>query len=157
MHALRLASEPPALCSIGTTNYGNDPNRPCLLPLQQSSEAFLHRMFEWIIRRSSPARWGNEHVRNLRRQGSGSADELCAISTIDTTGRSVACGQGRFTRDPPRNLRGAGVVEIPRLQESYSATSERFEHHGGGPHEPNAARTRGASKLSSAGKSYWHK
>jgi L-fucose isomerase-like protein len=53
------------------------------------------------------------------------------FSTDDRTGRIRGyVGGGRFTNDPLTTFGGAGVVEIPRLQELLRFICEQgFEHH----------------------------
>ncbi len=53
------------------------------------------------------------------------------FSTDDTAGRMRGyVGEGRFTDDPLETFGGAGVVEIPRLQDLLHYICENgFEHH----------------------------
>lgn len=53
------------------------------------------------------------------------------FSTHDSSGRMRGyVGQGRFTDDPLQTFGGAGVVEIPRLQQLLRYICENgFEHH----------------------------
>ena len=53
------------------------------------------------------------------------------FSTDDRAGRIRGyVGDGRFTNDPLKTFGGAGVVEIPRLQELLRYICEQgFEHH----------------------------
>jgi L-fucose isomerase-like protein len=53
------------------------------------------------------------------------------FSTHDATGGMRGyVGEGRFTSDPLETFGGAGVVEIPRLQELLRYICENgFEHH----------------------------
>ena len=53
------------------------------------------------------------------------------FSTDDRAGKLRGyVGGGRFTDDPLETFGGAGVVEIPRLQELLRFICERgFEHH----------------------------
>ena len=66
------------------------------------------------------------------------------FSTDDRTGRIRGyVGEGRFTDDPLTTFGGAGVVEIPRLQELlHYICANGFEHHVAG--EPRDGRRRGA-------------
>ena len=60
------------------------------------------------------------------------ADELRALlDRRSARGRSAATsGEGAFTDDPLETFGGAGVVEIPRLQELLRYICENgFEHH----------------------------
>ena len=56
------------------------------------------------------------------------------FSTDDFEGRIVGyVGEGRFTDDPLSTFGGAGVVEIPRLQELlHYICRNGFEHQCGG-------------------------
>jgi L-fucose isomerase-like protein len=53
------------------------------------------------------------------------------FSTDDLTGKIRGyVGDGQFTNDPLETFGGAGVVEIPRMQELLRYICERgFEHH----------------------------
>jgi L-fucose isomerase-like protein len=53
------------------------------------------------------------------------------FSTDDCTGKIRGyVGQGRFTDDPLKTFGGAGVVEIPNLQNLLHYICEQgFEHH----------------------------
>ena len=53
------------------------------------------------------------------------------FSTTDATGKiSGYVGDGAFTNDTLETFGGAGVVEIPRMQELLRYICERgFEHH----------------------------
>ena len=53
------------------------------------------------------------------------------FSTDDFNGRITGyVGEGRFTDDPLQTFGGAGVVEIPKMQELLRFICENgFEHH----------------------------
>ena len=78
---------------------------------------------------------------------------------VDRTGKIRGyVGQGRFTDDPLQTFGGAGVVEIPRLQELLHYICENgFEHHVAA----NLSSTAGAAVYEAAKNylgwgMYWH-
>ena len=89
------------------------------------------------------------------------ADELRALlHQRSCTGKIRGyVGEGQFTDDPLETFGGAGVVEIPRLQDLLRYICERgFEHHVAANFSTVAPRcTKRDHAAISAGTCYWHK
>jgi L-fucose isomerase-like protein len=131
MHALRLASETPSALLDWNNNYGEDPNKAVCFHCSNLPKHFFDdvRMdYQEIIAGT---------VGKLNTFGTcvgkvkASPMSFARFSTSDTTGKIRGyVGQGRFTDDPLETFGGAGVVEIPRLQELLRYICENgFEHH----------------------------
>ncbi len=131
MHALRLASETPSALLDWNNNYGSDPNKAVCFHCSNLPKHFFNdvRMdFQEIIAGT---------VGKLNTFGTcvgrvkPSPMSFARFSTDDRNGRIRGyVGEGRFTDDPLETFGGAGVVEIPRLQELLRYICEKgFEHH----------------------------
>ncbi len=131
MHALRLASETPSALLDWNNNYGDNPDKAVCFHCSNLPKHFFKdvRMdFQEIIAGT---------VGKLNTFGTcvgtvrPSPMTFARFSTHDVTGRMRGyLGQGRFTDDPLNTFGGAGVVEIPRLQNLLSYICESgFEHH----------------------------
>jgi L-fucose isomerase-like protein len=81
------------------------------------------------------------------------------FSTDDATGRIRGyVGEGRFTDDPLQTFGGAGVVEIPRLQDLLHYICERgFEHHVAANLSQTAGAVYEAATKYLGWEMYWHK
>ena len=131
MHALRLASETPSALLDWNNNYGDDPNKAVCFHCSNLPKHFFESVrmdYQEIIAGT---------VGKLNTFGTcvgkvkASPMSYCRISTDDRAGRVRGyVGEGRFTEDPLLTFGGAGVVEIPRLQDLLRFICERgFEHH----------------------------
>jgi len=131
MHALRLASETPSALLDWNNNYGEDPNKAVCFHCSNLPKHFFQDFkmdYQEIIAGT---------VGKLNTFGTvvgkvkAAPMSYCRISTDDNAGRVRGyVGDGRFTDDPLVTFGGAGVVEIPRLQELLRFICERgFEHH----------------------------
>ncbi|MBP1599445.1 MAG: putative L-fucose isomerase, partial [Acidobacteria bacterium] len=81
------------------------------------------------------------------------------FSTDDLTGRIRGyVGDGQFTKDPLKTFGGAGVVEIPRLQDLLRHICERgFEHHTAANLSWSAAAVYEATTRYLGWDIYWHR
>jgi L-fucose isomerase-like protein len=131
MHALRLASETPSALLDWNNNYGDNPDKAVCFHCSNLPKHFFEeaRMdYQEIIAGT---------VGKLNTFGTcvgkvkASPMSFARFSTSDSTGRMRGyVGQGRFTDDPLQTFGGAGVVEIPKLQELLRYICENgFEHH----------------------------
>jgi L-fucose isomerase-like protein len=131
MHALRLASETPSALLDWNNNYGDDPDKAVCFHCSNLPKHFFHeaRMdYQEIIAGT---------VGKLNTFGTcvgrvkAAPMSFARFSTHEATGEIRGyVGQGRFTDDPLDTFGGAGVVEIPRLQELLHYICENgFEHH----------------------------
>jgi len=80
------------------------------------------------------------------------------FSTDDATGKIRGyMGTGRFTDDPLETFGGAGVVEIPRLQQLLRYICENgFEHHVAASLSTSATMVYEAAKNYMGWESYLH-
>jgi L-fucose isomerase-like protein len=80
------------------------------------------------------------------------------FSTDDASGKIRGyVGQGRFTSDPLETFGGAGVVEIPRMQQLLRYICENgFEHHVAASLSSSAGAVYEAAKNYLGWDVYWH-
>jgi L-fucose isomerase-like protein len=159
MHALRLASETPSALLDWNNNYGDDPNKAVCFHCSNLPKHFFPEFkmdFQEIIAGT---------VGKLNTFGTVSGKVKAApmsyarFSTRDREGKIRGyVGDGRFTDDPLQTFGGAGVVEIPRMQDLLRYICEQgFEHHTAA----NLAHTSGivyeAATKYLGWEMYWHK
>jgi len=131
MHALRLASGTPSALLDWNNNYGDDPNKAVCFHCSNLPKHFFAdvRMdFQEII--AGTVGKLNTFGTCVGRVKSGPMT-FARVSTDDRAGKLRGyVGEGRFTDDPLETFGGAGVVEIPRLQDLLRFICEYgFEHH----------------------------
>ncbi len=159
MHALRLASGTPSALLDWNNNYGDDPNKAVCFHCSNLPKHFFADMrmdYQEIIAGT---------VGKLNTFGTvvgkvkAAPMSYCRISTDDRAGRVRGyVGDGRFTEDPLITFGGAGVVEIPRLQELLRLICERgFEHHTAANLAPVSAMVYEATTKYLNWDMYWHK
>jgi len=131
MHALRLASETPSALLDWNNNYGTDPDKAVCFHCSNLPKHFFREVkmdYQEIIAGS---------VGKLNTFGTcvgrvkAAPMSFARFSTDDAAGKIRGyVGGGRFTDDPLETFGGAGVVEIPRLQQLLRYICENgFEHH----------------------------
>ena len=131
MYALQLASGKPSALVDWNNNYGDDPDKAVIFHCSNLPKHFFADVkmdFQEIIAGT---------VGKLNTFGTcvgkvrPSQMSFARFSTIDLTGKMRGyVGQGRFTDDPLETFGGAGVVEIPNLQNLLHYICENgFEHH----------------------------
>jgi L-fucose isomerase-like protein len=131
MYALALASESPSALLDWNNNYGDDPDKAVCFHCSNLPKHFFESVrmdYQEIIAGTV----GKENtygtcVGKVR----ASPMSFARFSTDDLTGKIRGyVGEGRFTDDSLETFGGAGVVEIPRLQELLRyICSNGFEHH----------------------------
>src|SRR5271154_5765397 len=131
MHALQLASETPSALLDWNNNYGSDPNKAVCFHCSNLPKHFFRDVkmdFQEII--AGAVGKDNTFGTCVGRVKSGPMS-YARFSTDDRTGRIRGyAGAGNFTDDPLETFGGAGVVEIPRMQELLRYICENgFEHH----------------------------
>ncbi|MBZ5663439.1 MAG: L-fucose/L-arabinose isomerase family protein [Acidobacteriia bacterium] len=131
MHALRLGSETPSALLDWNNNYGDDPNKAVCFHCSNLPKHFFQdvRMdFQEII--AGTVGKENTFGTCVGRVKAG-AMSFARFSTDDTAGIMRGyVGEGAFTSDPLNTFGGAGVVEIPGLQNLLHYICENgFEHH----------------------------
>jgi L-fucose isomerase-like protein len=131
MHALRLASETPSALLDWNNNYGDNPDKAVCFHCSNLPKHFFKDVkmdYQAIIAGTV----GKENTFGtcvgVVKAG---AMTYARLSTDDTAGRVRGyVGDGRFTDDPLETFGGAGVVEIPRMQNLLHYICEKgFEHH----------------------------
>jgi L-fucose isomerase-like protein len=131
MHALRLASETPSALLDWNNNYGTDPNKAVCFHCSNLPKHFFRSVkmdYQAIIA-------GTVGIENTYGTCVGvvkpGAMSFARFSTDDTVGKMRGyVGEGAFTDDPLNTFGGAGVVEIPNMQNLLRFICERgFEHH----------------------------
>src|SRR6185312_13551025 len=131
MHALRLASGTPSALLDWNNNYGDDPNKAVCFHCSNLPKHFFADVkmdFQQIIAGTV----GKENTfGTCVGRVKAAPMSYARFSTDDLTGRIRGyVGDGQFTNDPLETFGGAGVVEIPRMQDLLRFICERgFEHH----------------------------
>ncbi len=131
MYALALASGTPSALLDWNNNYGDNPDKAVCFHCSNLPKHFFEsaRMdFQEIIAGT---------VGKLNTFGTivgkvrASPMTYFRVSTTDSAGKiSGYLGEGAFTDDPLNTFGGAGVVEIPKLQDLLRYICENgFEHH----------------------------
>jgi L-fucose isomerase-like protein len=131
MYALALASETPSALLDWNNNYGDDPDKCVCFHCSNLPKHFFESVkmdYQEIIAGTvgKENTWGT-CVGRVR----ASPMSFARFSTDDLTGRIRGyVGEGRFTDDSLETFGGAGVAEIPHLQELLRhICSNGFEHH----------------------------
>ena len=131
MHALRLASETPSALLDWNNNYGDNPDKAVCFHCSNLPKHFFKDVkmdYQAIIA-------GTVGKDNTFGTCVGvvkpSPMTFARFSTDDTSGRMRGyVGSGRFTDDPLETFGGAGVVEIPHMQNLlHYICANGFEHH----------------------------
>jgi L-fucose isomerase-like protein len=131
MHALQLASETPSALLDWNNNYGGDPNKAVCFHCSNLPKHFFNEVkmdFQEII--AGTVGKENTFGTCVGRVKAG-AMSFARFSTDDVNGKIRGyTGGGRFTDDPLQTFGGAGVVEIPGLQNLLQYICKNgFEHH----------------------------
>jgi len=131
MYALTLASQSPSALLDWNNNYGDDPNKAVCFHCSNLPKHFFEdvRMdYQEII--AGTVGKENTYGTCVGRVKAGPMS-FARFSTDDRTGKIRGyVGDGRFTSDPLKTFGGAGVVEIPKLQELlHHICANGFEHH----------------------------
>jgi L-fucose isomerase-like protein len=159
MHALRMASETPSALLDWNNNYGTDPNKAVCFHCSNLPKHFFQdvRMdFQEII--AGTVGKFNTFGTCVGRVKAAPMS-YARVSTDDATGRIRGyVGDGRFTDDTLETFGGAGVVEIPRLQDLLRFICERgFEHHTAANLAPVSDVVYEATTKYLGWDMYWHK
>jgi len=159
MHALRLGSETPSALLDWNNNYGDDPNKAVCFHCSNLPKHFFQdvRMdFQEII--AGTVGKENTFGTCVGRVKPG-AMSFARFSTDDTAGVMRGyVGEGAFTNDPLNTFGGAGVVEIPQLQNLLHYICENgFEHHVAANFSTVAGATHEATSRYLGWQMYWHR
>jgi L-fucose isomerase-like protein len=158
MHALRLASGTPSALLDWNNNYGSDPNKAVCFHCSNLPKHFFRDVtmdFQAII--AGTVGKENTFGTCVGRVKSGPMS-FARFSTDDTSGKMRGyVGEGRFTDDPLETFGGAGVVEIPRLQDLLHYICENgFEHHVAANFSTVASPVQEAATRYLGWDMYWH-
>ena len=131
MHALQLASQTPSALLDWNNNYGDDPDKAVCFHCSNLPKHFFKdvRMdFQEII--AGTVGKENTFGTCVGRVKPGPMS-FARFSTFDRDGKIAGyVGEGEFTNDPLDTFGGAGVVQIPRMQELLQFICRYgFEHH----------------------------
>lgn len=159
MHALRLASETPSALLDWNNNYGDDPNKAVCFHCSNLPKHFFESVkmdYQEII--AGTVGKLNTFGTCVGKVKPGPMS-FARFSTHDITGRMRGyVGEGRFTDDPLLTFGGAGVVEIPRLQDLLRYICETgFEHHVAANFSQCASAVHEATTKYLGWEMYWHK
>ncbi len=131
MYALTLASETPSALLDWNNNYGENPDKAVCFHCSNLPKHFFKEVkmdFQQIIAGTV----GKENTfGTLDGTVKAGAMSYARFSTDEFQGCITGyVGEGKFTDDPLNTFGGAGVVEIPKMQELLRFICENgFEHH----------------------------
>jgi L-fucose isomerase-like protein len=131
MHALRLASQTPSALLDWNNNYGENPDKAVCFHCSNLPKHFF-RSTKMDYQAIIAGTVGKENTFGtcvgLVKPGSMT---FARFSTDDRAGRVRGyVGSGKFTDDSLETFGGAGVVEIPKMQQLLRYICEKgFEHH----------------------------
>jgi L-fucose isomerase-like protein len=132
MYALTLASETPSALLDWNNNYGDDPNKAVCFHCSNLPKHFFKQGVKMDYQLIIAGTVGKENTHGtLDGTVKAGAMSFARFSTDDLAGKITGyVGEGRFTDDPLNTFGGAGVVEIPKMQELLHYICENgFEHH----------------------------
>jgi L-fucose isomerase-like protein len=131
MYGLTLASETPSALLDWNNNYGDNPDKAVCFHCSNLPKHFFKEVkmdFQQIIAGTV----GKENTfGTLDGTVKAGAMSYARFSTDEFQGVITGyVGEGKFTDDPLQTFGGAGVVEIPKMQELLRYICENgFEHH----------------------------
>jgi L-fucose isomerase-like protein len=131
MYALTLASETPSALLDWNNNYGDNPDKAVCFHCSNLPKHFFKEVkmdFQQIIAGTV----GKDNTfGTLDGTVKAGAMSYARFSTDEFNGYITGyVGEGKFTDDPLNTFGGAGVVEIPKMQELLKFICENgFEHH----------------------------
>ncbi len=132
MYALTLASETPSALLDWNNNYGDNPNKAVCFHCSNLPKHFFKQGVKMDYQLIIAGTVGKENTHGtLDGTVKAGAMSFARFSTLDFEGRIAGyVGEGQFTDDPLNTFGGAGVVEIPKMQELLRYICENgFEHH----------------------------
>jgi L-fucose isomerase-like protein len=132
MYALTLASETPSALLDWNNNYGDNPDKAVCFHCSNLPKHFFKEGVKMDYQLIIAGTVGKENTHGTL-DGTVKAGPMsfARFSTDDFTGKICGyIGEGAFTNDPLNTFGGAGVVEIPKMQELLRYICENgFEHH----------------------------
>ena len=132
MYALTLASETPSALLDWNNNYGDDPDKAVCFHCSNLPKHFFREGVKMDYQLIIAGTVGKENTHGTL-DGTVKAGPMsfARFSTDDFTGTLTGyVGEGAFTDDPLNTFGGAGVVQIPHMQNLLRYICENgFEHH----------------------------
>ena len=160
MHALTLASESPSALLDWNNNYGDNPDKAICFHCSNLPKSFFNEgvKMDYQLIIAGTVGKANTHGTLEGRVKAGPMS-YARFSTDDFTGEIKGyVGQGAFTNDTLNTFGGAGVVEIPKMQELLRYICENgFEHHVATSFSSSAAAIHEAATKYLNWSTYWHK
>ncbi|MGA2482359.1 MAG: L-fucose/L-arabinose isomerase family protein [Candidatus Acidiferrales bacterium] len=158
MHALRLASGTPSALLDWNNNYGADPNKAVCFHCSNLPKHFFKEVkmeYQAII--AGTVGKANTFGTCEGRVKAGPIT-YARFSTDDQAGKVRGyLGGAKFTDDPLETFGGAGVVEIPKMQELLRYICENgFEHHVAANFSTVAGMLHEAATRYLGWSTYWH-
>ncbi len=132
MYALTLASETPSALLDWNNNYGDNPDKAVCFHCSNLPRHFFREGVKMDYQLIIAGTVGKENTHGtLDGTVKPGAMSFARFSTDDFAGKIAGyVGEGRFTDDPLNTFGGAGVVEIPNMQNLLRYICENgFEHH----------------------------
>jgi L-fucose isomerase-like protein len=160
MYALTLASQTPSAILDWNNNYGTNPDKAICFHCSNLPKSFFNpgvKMDYQLIIAGTVGK-ANTHGTLDGRVKAGPMS-FARFSTDDFTGQIKGyVGQGAFTDDPLNTFGGAGVVEIPNMQQLLRYICENgFEHHVAASLSTSAAPIHEAATKYLNWPTHWHK
>jgi L-fucose isomerase-like protein len=132
MYALTLASETPSALLDWNNNYGDNPDKAVCFHCSNLPKHFFNQGVKMDFQQIIAGTVGKENTfGTLDGTVKAGAMSFARFSTDDFEGTIKGyVGEGNFTNDPLNTFGGAGVVEIPNMQQLLRFICENgFEHH----------------------------
>ncbi len=132
MYALTLASETPSALLDWNNNYGDNPDKAVCFHCSNLPKHFFRPGVKMDFQQIIAGTVGKENTHGtMDGTVKAGAMSFARFSSDDLSGAIRGyVGQGAFTDDPLQTFGGAGVVEIPKMQELLRYICENgFEHH----------------------------
>jgi len=132
MYALTLASETPSALLDWNNNYGDNPDKAVCFHCSNLPKHFFNPGVKMDYQLIIAGTVGKENTHGtLDGTVKAGAMTYARFSSDDFEGRITGyVGEGKFTDDPLNTFGGAGVVEIPKMQDLLRYICENgFEHH----------------------------
>jgi L-fucose isomerase-like protein len=160
MYALTLASETPSALLDWNNNYGDDPNKAVCFHCSNLPKHFFKEGVKMDYQLIIAGTVGKENTHGtLDGTVKAGAMSFARFSTDDFGGTIRGyVGEGAFTNDPLNTFGGAGVVQIPNMQQLLHYICEHgFEHHVAANFSTTAAPVYEAATKYLNWPMHWHK
>jgi L-fucose isomerase-like protein len=160
MYALTLASETPSALLDWSNNYGDNPDKAVCFHCSNLPKHFFKEGVKMDYQLIIAGTVGKENTHGTLDGTIKAGPMSFARFSTDDFGGTIRgyVGQGAFTNDPLSTFGGAGVVEIPNLQQLLHYICENgFEHHVAASFSTTAAPVYEAAGKYLNWPMHWHK